>query len=121
MTWQVTKHVDQRRLWPPLDVEVTPCIELALRALWLIYNKGEESRDRYGDLEGINYRTDQFGLMYFHTAGHMKVYIYSEPNRIESLAIQFDLTDARRWNSKAMDRVLELMRLNMVLDDLSHV
>lgn len=120
MTWRISKHVDKRRKWPDLDCKVCPSIELALRALWLLYNRGED-RDRYGDLQEIHYSTDTFCLMYWHQHGHVKVYLYSEPNRIKSLALQFDLTDARKWNVKAIDEVLESMRKVMVLDALADV
>ena len=32
----------------------SPSVELALRALWLLYNRGVETRDVHGDLEEMN-------------------------------------------------------------------
>lgn len=119
MTWRISKHVDMRRKWPDLDCEVSPSIELALRALWLLYNRGEDVRDAYDCLQEIHYSTDTFAVMYWHRHGHVKIYLYSEPNRIKSLALQFDLEDVRKWNVQSIGEVLDLMRKVMVLDELA--
>jgi hypothetical protein len=119
MTWRRAKHVDSRREWPSLDQEITPCVELALRALWLLYNRGDQDRDVYGDLQSIDYSTDKFCLMYWHRHGHVKIYLNAEPNRLRMLAMQFDLIEAREWNAAAIKEALELMRKVMVLDELA--
>ena len=119
MIWRPRRHVDAQRQWPPLTVENCPSVELALRALWLLYNRGDETRDVHGDLQELTYQTDTFLVLYFHEHGHVKVYGYSEPGRIRSLVIQFDREDVRRWHGKLIDEVLELMRKVMVLDELA--
>ena len=119
MIWRPHRHVDAQRQWPPLAEMDSPSVELALRALWLLYNRGVETRDVHGDLEEMNYRTNTFLILYFHDCGHVKIYGYIKPNRIKSLVIDFDWGGPRRWDAGLIDEVLFLMRKDMILDDLT--
>ena len=122
MTWLPSKHVDQRRQWPPLnDVGGCESVELAHRALSLLYAHGREEQDAYSDLESMHFETPTFCLFYWHDNGVVKVYEYSEPGRIKALALSFDLNRPGKWNTKTITAVLGQMRKLMVLDDLSAV